>query len=382
MNEERFWSIVDATRLDPPKQRGDVDFGERNRRYKATLGKLTPKEIIEFQRRLEEYLNAAYRTDIWAAANLIRDGCNRSSFHAFRAWLVSQGREVFEAALRDPESLADNADLKVYDDADYPAFYSFPGIVYRDRTGQQMPDLHIVEPERPAGPALSDVPAELAGKFPRLFKEFYREEWSKESREPDVNLPPPGKVEIAPMSEDRFWALIGESRQRARKQKLRKGEDFIDAHIKEHFEVLRRLSPEELIAYRITFHHFSGLAYRRDLWAVAYWLHAGCSDDGFIDFRACLISLGKEWYFQVLNDPDSLTDLVGRKDVPYMQAEGFQYVDSKVYKEKTGYDGMPDVAGIEYGPREPLGEDYDFEDDEEMGKRFPKLVARYPDMGD
>jgi len=141
-------------------------------------------------------------------------------------------------------------------------------------------------------------------------------------------------------------------------------------------------SPEELIAYNVTFQHFWYLSYRWDLWAVAYWLHGGCSDDGFIDFRACLVSLGKEWYFQVLNDPDSLTDLVGRDDVPYMQAAGFQYVDFKVYMEKTGYDGMPEVVGMAHGPTEPQGERFDFEDDEEMRKRFPKLVARYPDMGD
>jgi len=198
----------------------------------------------------------------------------------------------------------------------------------------------------------------------------------------DSSTQPCKQPHPAPMAEGRFWALIGESRDRASAQRLQPGEDFIDRHIAEHFEVLRKLTPDELIAYNIRFHHYWRLSYRWDLWAVAYWLHGGCSDDGFTDFRACLISLGKAWFFQVLNDPDALTDLDGRPDVPYMQSEGFQYVDYKVYKEKTGEDGMPEVDGIGSGPTEPLGERFDFEDDEEMRTRFPKLVAKYPDMGD
>jgi hypothetical protein len=184
------------------------------------------------------------------------------------------------------------------------------------------------------------------------------------------------------MDEDRFWALIGESRKKACKKKLRSGEDFIDAHIEEHRKLLDKLTPEELIAYSNRFQYYWKLAYRWDLWAVAYWLHAGCSDDGFIDFRACLISLGKEWFFQILNDPDSLTDLIGRKDMPYMQSEGFQYVDTKLYREKTGYDGMPEVIGERTYLTEPKGKRIDHDDDDEMRKHFPKLVARYPDMGD
>jgi hypothetical protein len=382
MNKDRFWSIVDATRLDPPRRRSDVNVGERNRRYRADLARLSPKELVEYQRALEARMIEAYRSDLWGAATLICDGVNESSFRAFRAWLVSQGREVFEAALRDPESLADNAELQLDAGGHYPAFESIPHEVYRDLTGKDMPDSDLVLPAEPKGKRLSEIPSELAGKFPRLYEVFYREEWGEEPAEPEELTPPPAPVRVAPMDEERFWALIGDSRERARKKKLRPDQDFIDRHITEHYDVLRKLTPEELIAYDLRFHYYRGLAYRWDLWAVAYWLHAGCSDDGFLDFRACLISLGKDWYFQVLNDPDSLTDLVGRKDVPYMQAEGFQYVDWKVYKEKTGHEGMPDVVGAKYSPREPAGERFDFEDDEEMRKRFPKLVARYPDMGD
>ncbi|WP_238537811.1 hypothetical protein [Zavarzinella formosa] len=69
-----------------------------------------------------------------------------------------------------------------------------------------------------------------------------------------------------------------------------------------------------------------------------------------------------------------------RPDVPYMQAEGFQYVASKVYREKTGEEDMPLYASDH--PDEPVGEQLDHDDEELMAEHFPKLVAKFPEMGD
>jgi hypothetical protein len=181
------------------------------------------------------------------------------------------------------------------------------------------------------------------------------------------------------MDEDRFWDIIDTSRYRAREMPRGPTQDFIDLHEQTLVEALRGITPSEVFAFRERFEYFHGMAYRWDLWAAAYWLHGGCSDDGFTDFRSCLISLGKERYFQVLRDPDSLADLVDLPDMPYLQAEGIQYVPSRVYEELTGEE-MPE--GDTYGPDEPSGERVDHDDDEVMGRHFPKLVARFPDMGD
>lgn len=181
------------------------------------------------------------------------------------------------------------------------------------------------------------------------------------------------------MEEARFWEIVDSSRQRAREMKRRPGQDFVDLHEQTLADALRHLPPAEIVAFRERFWCYHGLAYRWDLWAAAYWLHGGCSDDGFIDFRSCLISLGKKLFFQVLKDPDALADIVDRPDAPYMQAEGFQYVASKVYEEKTGEE-MPE--GEAYGPAKPAGRRIDYDDDEVMRRRFPKIVAKFPDMGD
>jgi hypothetical protein len=182
------------------------------------------------------------------------------------------------------------------------------------------------------------------------------------------------------MDETRFWEVVDSSRRRAGQKKRRPQEDFLSVHEHTLAEALRRLSPEEIVAFDERFWDYHRLAYRWDLWAAAYWLCGGCGDDGFIDFRSCLISLGKDRFFRVLEDPDALADIEGRPDVPYLQAEGFQYVASKVYRELTGKD-MPQGRGGR-GRFEPEGKRIDHDDEDEMRRRFPRLVAKYPDMGD
>jgi Protein of unknown function (DUF4240) len=181
--------------------------------------------------------------------------------------------------------------------------------------------------------------------------------------------------------EAQFWKIIDDSRQRARERERPLNQDFITVQEQTLADILRQLTPEAIVGFHDRFWDYHSLAYRWDLWAAAYWLHGGCGDDGFIDFRSCLISLGKELFFQILKDPDVLADIVDRPDIPYMQAEGFQYVASKVYEDKTGK-SIWQTQRDDDGPKEPVGERIEEDNAEVMRKHFPKLVARFPNMGD
>lgn len=48
----------------------------------------------------------SHRNQLWAAGYLINDGCSDDGFEYFRAWLIAQGREVFERVVADPDALA------------------------------------------------------------------------------------------------------------------------------------------------------------------------------------------------------------------------------------------------------------------------------------
>src|SRR5689334_3663092 len=81
--------------------------------------------------------------------------------------------------------------------------------------------------------------------------------------------------------------------------------------------------------------HFIDLFYQAfnwDIWAAAYMINHGCSDDGFMDFRSTLISLGRAPYECALKDADSLVDF--NIDAEWAAYEGYQYVAHKVFEAR------------------------------------------------
>ncbi|MEU6555212.1 DUF4240 domain-containing protein [Streptomyces sp. NPDC046915] len=71
-------------------------------------------------------------------------------------------------------------------------------------------------------------------------------------------------------------------------------------------DLLAARSRQEIVAYERTFEQVGSALYRWDVWAAAYLIGGGCSDDAFLDFRAGVIALGQTRYDQVLASPDSL----------------------------------------------------------------------------
>ena len=56
---------------------------------------------------------------------------------------------------------------------------------------------------------------------------------------------------------------------------------------------LAALTEQEILEYQERFDEVHGALYRWDVWAAAYLIGGGCSDDSFIDFRAGLIAPGR-----------------------------------------------------------------------------------------
>jgi hypothetical protein len=105
VEKKAFWTLIDASRLaaahDPEAQLDTLG---------AMLAQLEADQIVAFDRLLVEHINRAYRWDLWAAAYLIGGGCSDDGFMDFTTWLIGKGEQVFEAALRDADSLADVVD--------------------------------------------------------------------------------------------------------------------------------------------------------------------------------------------------------------------------------------------------------------------------------
>jgi len=71
------------------------------------LRKLTPKELVSYQEHFDTLAREAYRWDLWGAAYILGGGCSDDGFIDFRYGLIAKGKEVYESAIKDPDSLAD-----------------------------------------------------------------------------------------------------------------------------------------------------------------------------------------------------------------------------------------------------------------------------------
>ncbi|TYB52801.1 DUF4240 domain-containing protein, partial [Nonomuraea sp. PA05] len=115
---------------------------------------------------------AAHRADLWGAAYLINGGCSDDGFEYFRCWLVGQGREVYEAALDDPDSLAEYGPVRgcVLDGSDEcecePFMYA-PERAHMRVTGHELPEGTGAHPELGGMWDFDDV-GEMSRRYPRL----------------------------------------------------------------------------------------------------------------------------------------------------------------------------------------------------------------------
>lgn len=172
------------------------------------------------------------------------------------------------------------------------------------------------------------------------------------------------------MDAERFWKLI-ESSQR--------GFDpgRVDGNMQHQLEELRRLlsklPPEEIVGFRDQFLAQRDAAFHWDLWGAAYIIAGGCSDDGFVDFRSWLISMGRRVFEDAVSHAESLLDVADAPGIEDVFFEEFQYVPAQVYEELTGQE-LPPASGP--SPIEPAGEPWS-EDDGSLERRLPRLLARY-----
>ena len=107
MNINQFWEIIEAAK---EKAQGDLDA--QVAQMTAALDQLDAEEILAWQQMFNEYQRLSYKSKLWAAAYIINGGCSDDGFDYFRGWLTAQGRNVFLAALRDPDSLADLVEVE------------------------------------------------------------------------------------------------------------------------------------------------------------------------------------------------------------------------------------------------------------------------------
>jgi len=102
MNRDEFWAVIAAAR-----DGGDASFAGRPTRLRELLLARSPDDVAGFIEHFRQAMDDAYSFELWGAAFILGGGCSDDRFTDFRKWLISCGRERYERALEDPDSLAD-----------------------------------------------------------------------------------------------------------------------------------------------------------------------------------------------------------------------------------------------------------------------------------
>lgn len=170
MDETEFWQIIDSTR-----EAADGDPEEHADLLVERLVRLDPDSVLDFARHFEARYNRAYRWDLWGAAAVLLGGAGDDAFDYFRCWLIAQGREVFEGAMHDPDSLAELLDDFGEElDGDGEEIGFAADEAYEQLTGVVAPDLGLPpQAAKPEGtPFGLDDDGVLAERYPALWERF------------------------------------------------------------------------------------------------------------------------------------------------------------------------------------------------------------------
>jgi hypothetical protein len=176
------------------------------------------------------------------------------------------------------------------------------------------------------------------------------------------------------MDIEEFWDFIEQARTRAA--------DSADAEDIAHEAtvLLATQEPEQIVSTEQILSELMAVSYQAPLWAAAYVINGGCSDDGFDYFRGWLITQGRTAFERVVADPDHLADLPAVRAAVAagidLECESMLYIASNAYRTASGQELPSDFFTVSYPDLDPAW-NFSFEDHNRIAARLPRTVALY-----
>ena len=106
-DEDSYWRIIAKSLETTSKQLGQSQFLIRE------IEKLPLADIVGFRLRTDKLLFDTHNPEMWCAAYIINGGCSDDGFEYFKNWVISRGKDVFNRAMENPDSLADIVDKNI-----------------------------------------------------------------------------------------------------------------------------------------------------------------------------------------------------------------------------------------------------------------------------
>jgi len=127
MNEEKFWQLIQLAH-----EQSDGDMGSKCEKVRVAINDLKTDEAIVFSGIFDEMMDRAYTWSLWGAAYVMNGGCSDDLFTDFRSSLISRGKQIFDKALSNPDSLASeefNEDVWYFEGFQYAITESVESVV-------------------------------------------------------------------------------------------------------------------------------------------------------------------------------------------------------------------------------------------------------------
>ncbi len=176
MSVDDFWRLINGTTEGGPDQQ--VQY----KHLVDALSKLEdPKDILRFAIRFYPELWRSDTEEISAASDVMHGEVSDDLFTDFRLWIMSKGRQVYDAAIKEPDTLAALEDDRVEDPTfSFEVFIDAKSEAYKIVTGDDIDYEQIFActpkteiPERPKrGEGIDRSDASLKSRFPALWAKY------------------------------------------------------------------------------------------------------------------------------------------------------------------------------------------------------------------
>ena len=133
MDEDRYWQMITDS-ID--ESGGDRECQENV--LISSLEKLEPVNIIGFRLRTDKLLYDTYNPEMWCAGYIMNGGCSDDGFEYFRLWIIAQGRQVYENAKQNPDSLSTAIGDEIEEFYDFESLWYVALKAFENKTGKEI----------------------------------------------------------------------------------------------------------------------------------------------------------------------------------------------------------------------------------------------------
>lgn len=165
MNLDIFWELIEKSHKDSYKQ-----MEKQVSLLVNLLATRSVEDIIEFELIFTKLFWDAYIARLWEAAYVIGCGCSDDGFYDFRAWLIGQGKEVYQKAIIDPESLADILETRHRNEISDGRLLDVTRNAHEIKTGSKLPQMLLAPYDGGIATLIGELSGEevLESAFPRI----------------------------------------------------------------------------------------------------------------------------------------------------------------------------------------------------------------------